>query len=85
MMPLAAGLSIAVILAVFYLYLLGKLDEVSQRGAFWTGLAATIVFIASFSFLRFSEEWAGPVLLILGLAAMIVACICAGIIWRHDF
>ena len=85
MMPLAAGLAVAAVLAMFYLHLLGKLDEVSQRGAFWTGLVATAVYIASFSFLKFSEEWAGPALLVLGLAGMIVAFICAGIIWRHDF
>ena len=85
MMPLAAGLAVAAALAMFYLYLLGKLDEISQRGAFWTGLVATAVYIASFSFLKFSEEFAGMILLILGIAGMVVAAICAGIIWHHDF
>ena len=79
------GLFMAILLAVFYLYLLGKLNEVSQRGAYWTGLAATVVYVGSFSVGRFTEAPNALILFVLGLAGMIVALICTWIIWRHDF
>ena len=86
MISVGAGwLGIPIGLAVFYMYLLGKLNEISQRGAYWMGLVATVVHIASASFLTFSEGPKDVILPVVSLAGMIVALICAGIIWRHDF
>ena len=66
------------VLMVYYLYLLGRLHDLGQRWAYWTGLSGTVVFIGSHVLVRFAKGPEIAVHVAVGILGGIIAVACEG-------